>query len=146
MDREVVIRLWEEAWSEGLWYATWEKALDGLSPAQAAWKPYPERHSIWQILNHMLFWQDYSLRLIAGNKPSREEAERGNWLDPAEVSQSAWADARRRFAGSCQKMRDAMNTADEEGFERLIYHLPHESYHFGQIMYLRALQGLAPIE
>jgi hypothetical protein len=33
-----------------------------------------------------------------------------------------------------------------EAKERPLYHLLHESYHFGQIMYLRAMQGLAPIE
>lgn len=32
------------------------------------------------------------------------------------------------------------------GLERLVYHLPHESYHMGQIMYLRAMQGLPPLE
>lgn len=142
----MAVRMWEEAWTEGLWHATWEKALDGLTPSQAAWKPYPARHSIWQIVNHILFWQDYSLRLISGNKPAQEEVERGNWPDPAEISEDAWSEARRRFAESHQKMRDAMQTADAKGLERLIYHLPHESYHFGQIMYLRALQGLPPIE
>lgn len=30
--------------------------------------------------------------------------------------------------------------------DRLQYHLFHNSYHLGQIMYLRAMQGLKPIE
>ncbi len=55
MDQQTLVKLWEEAWSDGIWYAPWEKALD-LTAAQAAWVPQPGRHSSWQIVNHMLFW------------------------------------------------------------------------------------------
>ena len=35
--REHVMKWWNEAWSEGLWAASWRKSLDGLTAAQAAW-------------------------------------------------------------------------------------------------------------
>ena len=148
MDREGLKTLWQEALTEGLWYAPWPKALDGLTPQQAAWKPQPQRHSIWQLLNHIVFWQDYTLRAARGEKPAREdfarETERRNWEEPAEISDAAWSGARERFMTSYRAMVELINTGDAA--ERPLYHLMHESYHFGQIMYLRAMQGLEPSE
>ena len=148
MDREQVSKLWREAWQEGLWYAPWGKAIEDLTPEQAAWQPAPGRHSIWQLVNHIIFWQDYTLRSARGQKPDREtfkrEVESRNWEAPAEVTAAAWTDAKRRFRASYDEMA-ALAGGAEPG-ERPLYHLLHESYHVGQIMYLRALQGLPPIE
>jgi len=148
MDRDRIKKLWEEAMGDGLWYAPWGKALDDLSPAQAAWKPADRRHSIWQLVNHIIFWQDYTLRAARGQRPTREEfareTERRNWEEPVEVTAAAWKDARDRFLASYRAMLELIDTPGAG--ERPLYHLLHERYHFGQIMYLRAMQGLAPIE
>ena len=144
MDRETLIRMWTEAWDDGIWYAPWSKAVAGLSARQAAWKPASDRHSIWQIVTHIMFWQEYTLRVIAGDRPAQAEVDRRNWEEPVDVSERAWAHTREQFAESYTRMRDAMHNG--AGMERLIYHLPHESYHIGQIMYVRALQGFPPLE
>jgi len=144
VDQQTLAKMWEEAWTDGVWYASWEKAIDVPAP-QAAWKPLPGRHSIWQIVNHMLFWQDYTLRTLAGDKPGGEEVDRRNWEEPSDSGAPAWAQTQQRFAESCRVVLGAMR-AGGKGLERLVYHLPHESYHMGQIMYLRAMQGLPPLE
>lgn len=148
MERETLKKLWDEAWTEGLWYAPWRKAIDDLTAQQAAWKPDPRRHSIWQLVNHIVFWQDYTLRAARGQKPTREEfaseREWRNWEEPAEVTEPAWAGVRARFDQSYRAMVDLVSTGDE--LDRPLYHLLHESYHFGQIMYLRGMLGLEPIE
>lgn len=148
MDREQVAKMWKEAWSDGLWYTPWGKAVEDLSPEQAAWQPMPGRHSIWQLVNHIVFWQDYTLRSARGQKPDREtfarELEVRNWEGPAEITPAAWAEAKRRFQASYEQM--IVLAGEAASLERPLYHLLHESYHVGQIMYLRALQGLPPIE
>jgi hypothetical protein len=148
MDPERLRKLWEEAMDEGVWYAPWSKALDGLTAAQAAWKPAEGRHSVWQLVNHIIFWQDYTLRSARGQKPTREEfaaeAKRRNWEEPAQASEGAWKDTRDKFLASYRAMVELVGSPEAK--ERPLYHLLHESYHFGQIMYLRAMQGLAPIE
>lgn len=143
MDRDVIVKMWEDAWNEGIWYTSWQSAISGLSAQQAAWKPESNRHSIWEILNHIMFWQDYSLRTLAGDKPSREEVERRNWQELEETSDRAWEETQHRFRASYQEMLDALRA---KPLDRIVYHIPHESYHMGQIMYLRALQGFPPIE
>jgi hypothetical protein len=55
MDRPALVKWWYEAQAEGLWAASWAKAVAGLTPQQAAWTPAPGRHSIWQIVEHIVF-------------------------------------------------------------------------------------------
>ncbi|MBC7771271.1 MAG: DinB family protein [Pyrinomonadaceae bacterium] len=136
---------WDDAWKEGLWYAAWPKAIQGLTPQQAAWTPAPGRKSIWEILSHMSFWREQSLRVIAGDPPSKEETAKRNFQAPTEVTPAAWQAARDRFAELQKQIRVVI--VDPAGdVSRLQYMIPHDSYHMGQIMYLRALQGLPPIE
>lgn len=37
--------------------------FDGLGIDQTG-ESVPNQHSIWQILNHMIYWQEYILRLL----------------------------------------------------------------------------------
>lgn len=151
-DRELILKWWSDAWTEGLWAASWSKSLEGLTPEQAAWRPPSapgvagERKSIWQNVLHMIFWRESWLRRAAtGQKPTKEEVDAGNLPAIPEVSQAAWDATRRRFEDTQQRMAAAIAdpaTADKP----LIYFLPHDCYHFGQVNYLRGMLGLAPIE
>jgi uncharacterized damage-inducible protein DinB len=145
MDRSSLLTWWNDAWTGGLWAVPWSKALDGLSAQQAAWKPAIGRHSIWQNVNHMLFWREHAVRVLAGEKVPKEEIERRNFEEPRDPAAGAWDALRRRFAESHQQLAGLM--ADpSKSLERLQFILPHDTYHLGQIMFLRSLQGLPPIE
>ncbi len=145
MDRDTLLRHWNEAWREGLWAAPWSRALEGLTPAQAAWRPQPERHCIWQCVNHMLFWREVALRRLRGEKVEQSERQRRNWEMPRDADDSSLDALRAAWTRSHEQVRAAI--ADErnslEDLQNVAY---HDNYHVGQIMLLRALQGLPPIE
>lgn len=146
MQREDLRKFWNDAWNEGLWAAAWSKSVDGLTAQQAAWKPGPGRHSIWQIVHHMLFWREDALARLEGKAhPPEDEVARLNFLEPAEVSENAWRATVDRFRRS-QEAVDKALADSSKSLERLQYLLPHDSYHMGQINLLRALQGIKPIE
>ncbi len=146
MLHESLMKWWNEAWQKGLWAAAWGKAVEGLTAEQAAWKPGPQRHSIWQIVNHLVFWREDTLaRLAGGDKPSDEEIARLNFAEPPQVSEAAWQAARRRLQQSQDAVASALSNPNN-AMDRLRFLLPHDCYHFGQIMLLRSLQGLPPIE
>lgn len=146
MDRSSLQKWWNDAWTEGLWAASWPAAVAGLTAAQAAWSPGPGRHSIWQIVEHMMFWREDNLcRLAGGSKPTAEELASGNFPLIRDASESAWRDTVKRFEESQKRIAAAL--ADpQNSLDRLAYLLPHDCYHIGQVMYLRAMQGLAPID
>lgn len=153
MNNPSLLRLWDESWSDGIWIAAWSKAVDGLTPEQAAWQPAPSRHSIWQIVSHVCIWREYTLTKLDGRAgPKREEMTPRNFEAPASVTPAAWAATCARLKKSHDDLRAfiaaAPNGPSESGGpgERPAYHLGHDCYHLGQIMYLRAMQGLGVIE
>jgi len=145
MQNEDVLKWWNDAWTEGLWAAPWGKALEGLTPAQAAWVPSPGRKSIWQHVAHMCFWREDALgRLEGKGKPTEAEVAAGNFPTTPRLDEAGWATMRDRFRVSQERIAAALAAGKDAS--RLQYMLPHDCYHMGQIALLRALQGLAPIE
>ncbi|MFX0126272.1 MAG: DinB family protein, partial [Candidatus Hodarchaeota archaeon] len=45
-----------------------QKAVEGLSPTSARNRPSAELHSCWDILHHIVVWQEGILRAIKGEK------------------------------------------------------------------------------
>lgn len=148
MDREWIQKMWTDSWTEGLWAASWHKSLAGLTLAQATWRPAPARHSIWQIVLHMLFWREDALARLGGKpKPTDEEIKRLNFPEPpaSGLTITDWEGLLARFTRSQHAVAAALADPAAD-ISRLAYMLPHDCYHFGQINHLRALQGLPPIE
>jgi uncharacterized damage-inducible protein DinB len=144
-DRQLLVRWFDEAHKDGLWAAPWNKAVEGLTPQQAAWQPARGRHSIWQIINHMMYWREHWRRSLVGDKPTPAERDRRNFEAPTDVTQAAWDKTLERLARSNKETRDLL--ADPATpLDGVQYFLPHDAYHIGQIMLLRALQGLPSIE
>jgi hypothetical protein len=142
----------KEAWQPSL-----SKAVAGLTAAQAAWKPSPERHSIWQIVRHVILWKQGVLDAWGGKVPDYREFERVDWQDVA-GDDAAWqADVRRlrtvsrrlkrraeaaTGAAMSRKIPTYTTLPDQVLAKRLTRMATHDSYHAGQIRYLRALQGV----
>lgn len=146
MLHQTLAEWWNEAWQKGIWAAPWSKAVEGLTPQQAAWKPAAQRHSIWQIVNHIVFWrEDAVARLDGHSAPAEEEIARLNFADPPQITDAAWQAARQRLQRSQEAVAAALSQANHP-LDRLRFLLPHDCYHFGQIMLLRALQGLPAME
>ena len=143
---EQLRELWRNWWEGDIWIAPWSKALDGLTPEQAAWKPPGGRHSIWQLVNHVLYWRNITLRRVAGNAPpaSFQPAHVEQFAEPATIDAQSWEAARAQILETHQRIQRCL---DDPAVSVVLvrYHLPHDSYHLGQIMLLRALQGLPAV-
>jgi hypothetical protein len=146
MEREALAKWWDDAWEGGLWAAPWGQSVQDLTPEQAAWKPAAGRHSIWQIVTHIIFWRELDLGLLAGRpKPGKDEINARQFAEPAEVTAAAWRSTIDRLADTQRQLSAAIRDP-AHSLARVQYLLPHDCYHFGQINYLRAMQGLKPIE
>lgn len=148
MHRPELAEWWNEAFTEGVWWAPWRDALEGLTAVQAAWKPAPGRHSIWQIVAHMTHWHEYFAHRNEGGAPlDEQELERRNWQEIDDTSDSAWNAARDRFAAShadVGRLLASPEPLDPQLDLRYLY--AHDCYHVGQVMYIRSLMGLAALE
>lgn len=143
----------KEGWQPPLGAAVW-----GLTAAQAAWKPSPRRHSIWQIVRHLLHWKRSVLQSLSGNPPDFEELTRADWPEVT-GDQAAWEADVRALHEIYIEFQRRLDALGEEGVQqklpsyrqsrqpvpvalRLLHMFTHDIYHAGQIQYLRALQEI----
>ena len=52
------------------WFVPVDSAIAGLTAAQAMWKDSTENHSIAQLTNHLIFWNEQILAKFKGEKPA----------------------------------------------------------------------------
>jgi uncharacterized damage-inducible protein DinB len=151
MDRRELAAWWNEADEVGVWWAPWREAVEELTAQEAAWQPAPGRHAIWEIVNHVIHWREYFAYRNEGGAPLREaDVARRNWPPLADVTEDAWQATRVRFAASHAHIRALLENPAPSPPPKpeldLRYLLLHDSYHMGQIMYLRGLLGKDPLE
>lgn len=152
----------QQLWDEGGPHVAIRKALEGLTAEQAFYRPSPDRHSIWQHVMHVAFWREYLLSDLTGQrKPlTKELVARENWpAHPASAGAEAWNAARQRLEATQEGLQAQIAALDEARLSKplhpeyrlslgaqLAQEIAHDSYHLGQIMLLRALQGLEPLD
>ena len=139
----------------GLWADSLLDVLDGLTAEQAAWKPQGGgTRSIWEIVRHVTFWKDaLRQRLEGGPWADTSGHEEKGWPPVTDTSEEAWAETLKHLRRSHEALVQAVSRlADEqldEPFpgeeepigEHLLGVIAHDTYHTGQILTLRQLQG-----
>ena len=142
----------KEAWQWPLSFA-----VAGLTAEQAAWKPGPERHSIWQIVRHLIRWKEGVLVALEGApRPYREISDR-DW-EEASGDQATWEGDVERLRRVSLEFKARVEAMDEGELSRelpwyagnparpidrrLLDMATHDVYHAGQVQYIRALQEI----
>jgi uncharacterized damage-inducible protein DinB len=130
--------------------------LEELTAQEAAARPIPEGHSIWEIVLHMISWQNEVRRRLAGNPPA--EPEEGDWPKVGKVSETRWRQDLERLGASLTDLLDMLDSLQEKDLDRIGGGLSdrdpalgtgvtlramvnglvqHNAYHSGQIALLR---------
>lgn len=151
MNQQDLAHWWDEAFNETVWWAAWRRVLEDLTAAEAAWQPAPGRRSIWQIVNHMIHWREYFVHRNRGGAPMDEQTlEAHNWQEITDFSESAWVDTRKRFSTSHALVAELLADPNRPDPPKPQLHpryvLFHDTYHMGQVMFLRALLGKPSLE
>lgn len=140
------------------WQPSLSEAVEGITAAQAAYKPGSERHSIWQIVRHLILWKRAVLQAWEGNPPDGEQLEEDDWHEVT-GDEAAWQNDVRTLLAVSREFLDRVKGLDDADLSRhfswykgndaiqplairLVRTTTHDIYHSGQIRYLRALQGV----
>ena len=140
---------------ENEWFASMDQALRGVTAAEAAWTSSGNSNSIWQIVNHLIFWNEDVIHRIKGtenpHKPEDNEVTFGNLGDPED--EIGWAQTLQLLNEVMIKLKTVITDLDDEklkapyaanrySIERLLSNIMmHDTYHLGQIVLLRKLQS-----
>jgi hypothetical protein len=87
--KDLVLSHLEYTFEKEAWQPSLTIAIDGLTAAQAAWKPAPQHHSTWQIVRHVTRWKRASLDDWHGKKSDYAAIDRGDW-QAVSGSDAAW--------------------------------------------------------
>jgi len=155
-----------DALDEGFDRAAWHgpnlgQALRGVTAKQAAWRPAPGRHNIWELVVHLAYWKSIVRRRLVGGKRG-EFPERGtNWFPRSRGSTEAlWHRDLALLKQEHRRLRDTVAALEpRQPFEgaqglrlsklvkgrRLADHVRglalHDICHAGQIQLVKKLQA-----
>ena len=131
-------------------------ALEGLDPALAGRSVPGAPHTVFQILHHMVYWQDIALARMRGANPESPKSSALGWRTPAAPEDpSDWEAAVACFAEGLRSLEDLLAEGGDLAApadlsrrtsrrEEILMVLGHNSYHLGQIVMLRHLLGSWP--
>ena len=152
---EMTLGLFEPPPGTKLWHggASVLGALRGVKPEEAAWKPAPDRHSIWDLTLHVAYYNYVIWRRMTGaaeggfpRSPSHfpkppDEVTAGSWKkDRALVREyhNLVLEAMRAFDPS--RMDEPWSAASGYTFADLLMGIVlHDTYHAGQIQMVKRL-------
>jgi hypothetical protein len=155
-----VLRLVDEAFDGKAWHGpTLRGALRGVHADEAAWRPEPSTHNIWELAVHAAYWKYAVRRRLLGQKRGSFRLEGSNWFvrpDPDLAAPSAlearWRADVKLLQDEHRVLREAVEALTAADLDR---RLPgktstrgflvrgiaaHDLYHAGQIRLLRRLR------
>jgi uncharacterized damage-inducible protein DinB len=149
---EIVRQTLQEALAGRAAHAPVGDIFDGLTWKLAGERPQGVSHAIYQQVNHLVYWQDFGLRWLDGDKPATPEHAAESWPgDEAPADQQAWESAVERFkSGLAEIVRRAVESnlyeqlGPKTALDILQVLASHNSYHAGQVAALRRALGAWP--
>jgi uncharacterized damage-inducible protein DinB len=141
---ELLLTLLDEAFDRKAWHGpNLTSAIRGLSARQAAWRPAPGRHNIWELVAHAAYWKYAVRRRLTGEKRGSFALAGSNWfVCPDEPDESAWKKLTRLLTAEHRQLRSvaAGLRAPDAATLRLVRGIAsHDLYHAGQIQLLKRL-------
>ena len=126
-------------------HVTGTNVLDGLDWKIAGIRLEGVPHTLFQLVNHMIYWQEWGIKWLDGLRPKSPKHATGSWPGKeAPHSRGEWESAVRRFRKALQGLQQRSrqeNLLSQRGkYTRLeMLHLiaSHNSYHIGQAALLR---------
>lgn len=124
--------------------------FDGLEWTAAGLRPLGAPHTLYELLNHMIYWQDWVLAWLDGQSSATPHASVGWPGTPAPSSRADWSNAVRHFREGIERLeahcraRARTRRGRKTPLEMLATIATHNSYHAGQVAFVRQLTGHWP--
>lgn len=164
MENANIAELVERVVSGDPWHGSnVEQLLHGVSAEDAASRPLPDAHTIWELVLHMTSWA----REVRGRLEGQDAQNPidGDWPPTGEVTEERWADAKRDLLDAHGRLTDAIVALDARSLDEpvsdfrdnalgvglsryLTLHglVHHTVYHAGQLALLKKALGKAGLK
>lgn len=163
----LLLRILDEAYEKKAWHGPNLKGtLRGVGVQEAAWRPAPDRHNVWELALHAAYWKYAGWRRLTGEKRGAFPLAGSNWFVRPESSpqpspggrgretsatEKAWRadlalldEQHRRLRAAIEKIParrlSAISRGSRHRIDTLVYGIAaHDVYHAGQIQLVKRL-------
>ena len=126
------------------WFVPANTAVAGLTPEQASWTDKSGNHSVGQLANHLVFWNQQELAKFKGENPAKFDGNNNETFNSFDAK--SWNETVKQLDQVMTDWEQAVGAADDAKvslWASTIAHIgTHNAYHIGQIVYVRKLQGV----
>lgn len=123
------------------WFVPANTAVAGLTAQQADWKDSHGNHSVRELANHLIFWDERSLLQFKGDKLPKFDGNNEETFKSPE----SWEGTVQKLDEVLTNWEKAIEAADDAKLTKwysTIAHVgTHNAYHIGEIVYVRREQG-----
>ena len=149
-----LLQIVDQGYDHSSWHGTnLRGAIRRVSAVDAAWRPRPDRHNIWEIVVHAAYWKYAVRRRLVGEPRGLFPLKGSNWFPRPETrSEAAWRADIALLDRAHETLREAIEHVRGRDLHRLRgtgkvssnFSLiagiaAHDLYHAGQIQLLKKL-------
>ena len=145
---KLMLALLDEAYEKKTWHGpNLKQSIKGITAKQAAWRPRPGRHNIWEVTLHAAYWKYAVRRRIEGGKRGSFVLRGSNFFarpEKGKLKEAAWSADKKLLEREHRAMHvtvaKVLRTARAAKLLPQLYGVAfHDIYHAGQIRLLRRL-------
>jgi hypothetical protein len=152
---DLLLAVLDQAYDHASWHgANLRGSIRRVTATQAAWRPGPGRHNIWEVTVHAAYWKYAAWRRLTGERRGSFPLKGSNWFArPIEngMSEAAWRSDRQLLDRMHLSLREAVATmtpgtlrstprgSKVSNLSLLSGIAAHDLYHAGQIQLLKRL-------
>lgn len=141
--RPVLIQQLKNTYTDQNWFVPTKIALEGVTAEQSNWKDSTENHSIGELVSHMAFWNERSLKVFKGEEVSDFTSD--NEVTFKEYTDLEW----QRLVMKLDRIQAEWEQVTEKATPKQLTEwsneianmTAHNAYHAGQIIYIRKRNG-----
>ncbi len=124
-----------------------KELVAGVTAEQATAKPLADAHSIWEIVLHIVAWEEAARRRLAGERAELSTEE--DWPPVPDTSEAAWRETLEVMEQNHLRLRGALAGLDDSRLPEPVVDgmssvygtlhgvIQHNLYHAGQIALLK---------
>jgi hypothetical protein len=150
----IILTLLDQAFDHKSWHGTNLKgSVRGLTAEDAAWRPGPRRHNIWEIAVHTAYWKYVVIRRLRSEKRGSFPLKGSNWIERprGKALEGDWKSDLSLLNEMHRLLRDAVaglsakdlayipRGSKVSNVDLILGVASHDLYHAGQIQLLKRL-------
>lgn len=152
--KEILLEQFTVSYEENGWFVALKNALDGLSADEALWKEGGLDHSIWELVEHLRYWNERWLKRFRGETVGESKETIDATFRGESGGEAEWENLKRELFRVLDEWKKMLAAADEAKFGEQVsanykepWALPiahqniHNAYHVGQIVAVRKFRG-----